>query len=118
MGNMFIAKTTASFPSPEGFLNIFYGKTVPSSLNIPSFPNTTWFVNRDFDRMLDRARRSIDQENANRSYAAAERMLMEECPLAVLWYEESNRLVDSRIKGFPLNQIQYIDLSKVYYEKK
>ena len=118
LGDMFISKATASFQSPEGFLNIFYGKTVPSSVSIPSFPNTTRFVNRDFDRTLDRARRSIDQENANRSYATAERMLMDECPLAVLWYEESNRLVDSRIKGFPLNQIQYIDFSKVYYEKK
>lgn len=117
MGDMIISNTIANFPSPEDFLNIFYGKAVPKSLHIPSFPNTTRFVNRDFDRTMDRARRSIDEENANKSYAAAERLLMEECPIVVLWYEESNRLVDSRIKGFPLNQIQYIDLSKVYYEK-
>ena len=116
-GDMYISKSIANFSSPEGFLNIFYGKTVPKSLSIPSFPNTTRFVNKDFDRTLDRARRSIDEENANKSYAAAERLLMEECPIAVLWYEESNRLVNSEIKGLPLNQIQYIDLSKVYYSK-
>lgn len=114
---MYISKSIANFSSPEGFLNIFYGKTVPKSLSTPSFPNTTRFVNKDFDRTLDRARRSIDEENANKSYAAAERLLMEECPIAVLWYEESNRLVNSEIKGLPLNQIQYIDLSKVYYSK-
>lgn len=116
-GDMYISKSIANFSSPEGFLNIFYGKTVPKSLSTPSFPNTTRFVNKDFDRTLDRARRSIDEENANKSYAAAERLLMEECPIAVLWYEESNRLVNSEIKGLPLNQIQYIDLSKVYYSK-
>ncbi len=116
-GDMYISKCIADFSSPEGFLNIFYGKTVPRSLKTPSFPNTTRFINKDFDRTLDRARRSIDEENANRSYAAAERLLMEECPIAVLWYEESNRLIDSKIKGLPLNQIQHIDLSQVYYSK-
>ncbi|MBK22343.1 MAG: hypothetical protein CMP63_08560 [Flavobacteriales bacterium] len=116
-GDMYISKSIANFSSPEGFLNIFYGKTVPKSLNIPSFPNTTRFINKDFDRTLDRARRSIDEENANKSYAAAERLLMEECPIAVLWYEESNRLLNSDIRGFPLNQIQHIDLSQVYYSR-
>ncbi len=114
-GDMYISNTIANFSSPEGFLTIFYGKSVPKSLTIPSFPNTTRFVNKDFDRTLDRARRSIDEENANKSYAAAERLLMEECPIAVLWYEESNRLINSKIKGLSLNQIQYIDLSQVYY---
>ncbi len=113
-GDMYISSITANFPSPEGFLNIFYGKGVPKSLDIPSFPNSTRFVNRDFDRTIDRARRSIDEENAYRSYAAAERLLMEEVPIAVLWYEESNRLIGSNVHGFPLNQIQHIDLSTVY----
>ena len=114
-GDMYISKSKANFSSPEDFLNIFYGKTVPQSLEIPSFPNTTRFSNKDFDRTLDRARKSIDEENANKSYAAAERLLMEECPIAVLWYEESNRLINSNIKGLSLNQIQYIDFSRVHY---
>ena len=116
-GDMAIKTVAASFPSPDGFLNIFYGKTVPKSIDIPSFPNTSRFKNKDFDRTMDRARRSIDEENANRSYAAAERLIMEEAPIAVLWYEESNRLIDSKLEGFPLNSIQRIDLSQVYYRK-
>ena len=117
-GDLSIKTVVAHFPSPDGFLNIFYGKTVPKSINIPSFPNTSRFKNRDFDRTMDRARRSIDEENANRSYAAAERLLMEEAPIAVLWYEETNRLINGYLKDFPLNSIQKIDLSKVYYKKK
>ncbi len=117
-GDMAIKTVTANFPSPDGFLNIFYGKTVPKSIDIPSFPNTSRFKNKDFDRTMDRARRSIDEENANRSYAAAERLIMEEAPIAVLWYEESNRLIDAKLEGFPLNSIQRIDLSQVYYRKQ
>lgn len=116
-GDMYISNVTASYPSPEGFLNIFYGKTVPKSLNTPSYPNTTRFINRDFDRMMDRARRSIDEENANQSFAAAERLLMDECPIAMLWYEETNRLIDSTVKNFTLNKVQLLYFSKVYISK-
>ncbi len=116
-GDMYISNVTANYPSPEGFLNIFYGKTVPKSLNTPSYPNTTRFINRDFDRMMDRARRSIDEENANQSFAAAERLLMDECPIAMLWYEETNRLIDSQVKNFTLNKLQLLSFSKVYISK-
>ena len=67
-----------------------------------------------FDKMMDRGRRSVDSENANRSFASAERLLMEEAPIIVLWYEEVNRLVDSNVEGFPLNKLLYLDLSEVY----
>ena len=116
-GDMYISNVTANYPSPEGFLNIFYGKTDPKSLNTPSYPNTTRFINRDFDRMMDRARRSIDEENANQSFAAAERLLMDECPIAMLWYEETNRLIDSQVKNFTLNKLQLLSFSKVYISK-
>lgn len=113
-GDLAFSYIVSEYESPEGFLNMFYGKGVPSSLNIPSYPNTTRFINRSFDKMMDRGRRSVDTENANRSFASAERLLMEEAPIIVLWYEEVNRLVDSRVHGFPLNKLLYLDLSEVY----
>lgn len=110
---MYISHYAADFPSPDGFLNLFYGKTVPKSINYPSFPNTTRFKNKDYDRMMDRARRSIDEENANESFAAAERLLMINCPITPLWYSEINRLVKSNIKDLHLNAVQSIDFSRV-----
>ena len=67
--------------------------------------------------MMDRARRSIDEENANQSFAAAERLLMDECPIAMLWYEETNRLIDSQVKNFTLNKLQLLSFAKVYISK-
>lgn len=115
-GDLAISYVVSDFESPEGFLNMFYGKGVPSSLDIPSYPNTTRFSNRSFDKMMERGRKSVDTENANRSYASAERLLMSEAPIVVLWYEEVNRLVDSKVQGFPLNKLLYIDLSEVYFK--
>jgi peptide/nickel transport system substrate-binding protein len=109
-----ISYIVSEYESPEGFLNMFYSKGIPTNLDIPSYPNTTRFKNRSFDKMMDRGRKSVDTENANRSFASAERLLMEEAPIVVLWYEEVNRLVDSNIEGFPLNKLLYIDLSEVY----
>lgn len=114
-GQMYISSVSANFPSPEAFLYIFYSKPVPKSRDFPSYPNTTRFKDKDFDRMMDRARRSIDEENANESFAAAERLLMIKCPVTPLWYGEVNRLINSRIKNFYLNSVQSIDFSKVYF---
>jgi len=65
---------------------------------------------------MDRGRRSVNDENAKRSFISAERLLMEEAPIIVLWYEEVNRLVNSKVGGFPLNKLLYIDLSEVYFK--
>ena len=109
-----ISYIISEYESPEGFLNIFYGEGVTENLDIPSYPNTTRFKNKSFDKMMDRGRRSENYENSYRSFVSAERLLMEEVPIAVLWYEEVNRLVTSKVQGFPLNKLLYIDFSEVY----
>lgn len=116
-GDLAISSIVSEYESPEGFLNMFYGKGIPSTIDIPSYPNTTRFKNRAFDKMMDRGRKSVDNENAYRSFASAEKLLMEEAPIIVLWYEEANRLVNSKLKNFPLNKLQHLDLSEVYYIK-
>lgn len=115
-GDLAISSIVSEYASPEGFLNMFYGRGVPASIDIPSYTNTTRFKNKVFDKMMDKGRRSVDNENAYRSFASAERLLMEEAPIAVLWYEEANRLVNSKLINFPLNKLLYTDLSRVYFE--
>lgn len=113
-GQMIVSRIVANYQSPDGFLRSFYGNNVPESLDKPSPSNTCRFKNKVFDRMLNRARGAIDERNANESFAAAERLLMNECPIAVLWYDETNRLIRSNLRNFPLNQLQHIDFTEVY----
>lgn len=116
-GQMTISRIVANYQSPDGFLRSFYGNNVPESIDKPSPANTSRFKNKIFDRMLNRARGAIDERNANESFAAAERLLMNECPIAVLWYDETNRLIRSDLQNFPLNQLQHIDFTEVYLSK-
>lgn len=115
-GDLSISTIVSEYESPDGFLNMFYSKGVPSTIDIPSYPNTTRFKSRAFDKMMDRGRKSVDSENAYRSFASAEKLLMEEAPIIVLWYEEANRLVSSNVKNFPLNKLQHLDLTEVYIQ--
>ena len=42
---------------------------------------------------------------------------MNDAPVIILWYDEGYRLLQSYVKNFPNNPMQYRDLSEVYFEK-
>ena len=116
-GQLSISSFVAHYPSPESFLSLFYGKSVPANFEMPSFPNTMRYKNHRFDKLIERGRKCVAQEDAFRRYAAAEKVLMENPPILVLWYEEANALLKEEVQDLPLNSILYFDLSKVYLGK-
>ena len=115
--NLLRAAWAADYPSPENFLWLFYGKQVPASLNDPSYPNIARYKNAKFDRLYELALNSKSVEEANRYFIQAEQVLMNDAPVLVLWYDEGYRLIQSYVKNFPNNPMQYRDLSEVYLER-
>ncbi len=111
------AAWTADYPSPENFLWLFYGKQVPNSLDAHSFPNIARYKNAEFDRLYEAGLNAKSIEEANSFFAKAEQVLMNDAPILVLWYDESYRLIQSYVKNFPYNPMQYRDLSEVYFEQ-
>ncbi|MBC7921989.1 MAG: ABC transporter substrate-binding protein [Ferruginibacter sp.] len=111
------AAWSADYPSPENFLWLFYGKQVPASLNDPSYPNIARYKNAKFDRLYEAALSARSVEEANRYFIQAEQILMNDAPVLVLWYDEGYRLIQSYVKNFPNNPMQYRDLSEVYLER-
>jgi peptide/nickel transport system substrate-binding protein len=111
------AAWVADYPSPENFLWLFYGKEVPNSLNERSFPNIARYKNADFDRLYEAGLHAKSIEEANQFFAKAEQVLMNDAPILVLWYDESYRLIQSYVKNFPYNAMQYRDLSEVYFDQ-
>jgi peptide/nickel transport system substrate-binding protein len=107
----------ADYPSPENFLWLFYGKEVPNSSNERSFPNIARYKNADFDRLYEAGLHAKSIEEANQFFAKAEQVLMNDAPVLVLWYDESYRLIQSYVKNFPYNAMQYRDLSEVYFDQ-
>jgi peptide/nickel transport system substrate-binding protein len=41
---------------------------------------------------------------------------MNDAPVIVLWYDEGYRLIQSYVKSFPNNPMQYRDLSQVWFD--
>ena len=115
--NILRAAWVADFPSPENFLWIFSSKDVPNSLDEASYPNVARYINNNFDRYYEEALKAKSINEANELFKKAEEQLMEDAPVIILWYDEGYRLIQSYVKNFPNNPMQYRDLGKVYFEE-
>jgi oligopeptide transport system substrate-binding protein len=107
----------ADFPNPENFLSLFYGKDVPESLEEKSFPNFSRYTNAKYDELFEKALACKTPEEAISYYFQAEQVLMKDAPLIVLWYDMGFRLLQSNVRNFPNNALQFRDYSEVYLEK-
>ncbi len=119
LGNADIFRSAwiADYPSPETFLYLFYGKNVPDSPDVPSYPNTCRYVNEDFDALYDRATASQNQEESYELFIQAEQLMLDEAPIIVLWYNENYKLIHANVKNYYTNPMNYRDFSEVYFKK-
>ncbi len=115
--NILRAAWVADFPSPENFLWLFSSKDVPNSSQEASYPNIARYINKDFDKYYESALKAKSIDEANAFFKKAEVQLMKDAPVIVLWYDEGYRLIQSYVKNFPNNPMQYRDLGKVYFEQ-
>jgi peptide/nickel transport system substrate-binding protein len=106
----------ADYPSAENFLWIFYGKSLPADAKGKSFPNIFRYKNDRFDRLYESAVQAKSIAEANQYFMQAEQVLMNDAPVIVLWYDEGYRLIQSYVKNFPNNPMQYRDLSQVWFD--
>ncbi len=111
------AAWVADFPSPENFLWIFSSKDVPNSMNEVSYPNVARYKSSAFDIHYQNALKAKSLDEANANFKKAEVQLMADAPVIVLWYDEGYRLIQSYVKDFPNNAMQYRDLGKVYFKR-
>ena len=111
---MFRSAWVADFPSPESFLSLFYGGNVPSSLDEPSYPNTTRYKNSIFDSLFVAGTKMKSETDRFEYFAEAERIMMEDAPVIILWYQENYTLYHSEIRNFHYNAIEYFDFSNVF----
>ncbi|MFL2570430.1 MAG: ABC transporter substrate-binding protein [Parvicellaceae bacterium] len=111
---MFRSAWVADYPSPETFLSLFYGEAVPSSLDEPSYPNTTRYKNARFDSLFIAGTMMDTEAERFELFSEAEKIMMEDAPVMILWYQENYTLYHSEIRNFHYNAIDYFDFSDVY----
>jgi oligopeptide transport system substrate-binding protein len=112
-GDIFRTAWYADYKDPESFLMNFYGKSVPTDRKEPSGVNATRFVNAAFDELFEKAQSEKSSKVRNQLFAQAEKILLEEAPLIVLWYNEQFILQYYKVRNLETNSILYLDLTKV-----
>jgi len=112
--DMFRSAWIADFPSPENFLMICYGANVPESSKEPSYPNTMRYVNPTFDSLFVAGLHTEDNETKMSLLAQAEKIMMEEAPMMMLWYGEDYKIIHSNVQNYHHNALNYIDFSRIY----
>ena len=114
---IFRAAWIADFPSPENFLWILYGATVPADLSLPSYPNTPRYKSAEFDKLFDAGKSAKTQEEGYADLLKAEQIMMNDAPVMMLWYDENYRLVKSNVRNLYSNPMRYRDYSQVYLKE-
>jgi peptide/nickel transport system substrate-binding protein len=105
----------ADYPDPSNFLYLFHGKNIlkdkETSINYFRYSSPA------FDAVYEAALMEIDTEKRMKLYAEADQILMDDAVIMPLYFNFDIRLIDPDIQDFDINEMEYRDLSVVYYKK-
>lgn len=110
--DLFRSAWIADYPSPETFLVLLYGKNVPGSLDQPSFPNVTRYINSQYDEFFEKGKQTLNEEERYEYFYKAEQIAMNDAPIMVIWYDEKYTLQKSYLQGYysnPMNLRYFAD---------
>lgn len=104
----------ADYPDPVSFLGLFYGKSVPATMDEKSFTNTSRFSSPAFDAKFEAAMKEPDDAKRALLFKECDQILLDEGALLPLFYDENDRLVQKNVRNFPINAMEYRDFTRVY----
>lgn len=107
---LFRASWIADYPDEESFLNVFYGKN-------PSPPNYTQFKNDNYDNLYEKAIGETDEAKRKLIYQQMDKLVMEECPVVFLYYDQTSWFIQNNVKNLIPNAMNLLKLNKVYKTK-
>lgn len=107
----------ADFPDPSNFLSLFYGKNVPDDPHARSLPNFSRYKNPAFDELLEKGMSAIDPAEQMMYYNMCDSILVADAAFLPLYHDQYIRLVQNNIVGFPINSMEYRDLTRVFKSK-
>ncbi|MHA6247723.1 ABC transporter substrate-binding protein [Pontibacter sp. CAU 1760] len=104
----FMKSWLGDYPDAENYLALFYSKNFS-----PAGPNKTHFRNLQFDHLYEQAKREQDVQQRWELYRQMDRIIVEEAPVIVLYYDEVVRLTQNNIKGLTANPMNALNLDHV-----
>lgn len=76
--------------------------------------NLTRFSDPDVDALLDEARRTGDSDARNALYAQAEEQILDQAPVAPMFFYRQNRVVADTVEGLRIDALGYVNLSEAW----
>ncbi|GIV26254.1 MAG: peptide ABC transporter substrate-binding protein [Bacteroidia bacterium] len=104
----------ADYPDPKSFLDLFYGKHVPASLDEKTYINNFRYVNPKFDSIFEASQRIADNKERMKMLSLAEKEVMLDPPFIPIFYDENFLLEQNNVRNVPANAINYWDFSTAY----
>jgi len=98
----------ADYPDAENYLSLFYSPNF-----CPQGPNYTHYANKEFDELYLRARNEVNDSARYEIYKAMDRLLIEDAPVVVLYYDQVLRFMQNNIEGLGSNPLNLLTLKKV-----
>jgi len=102
----------ADYPDAENYLSLFYSKN-----HSPDGPNYTHYTNPQFDQLFEQARKEVNDSLRYKLYVKMNRLVMDEAPVVVLYYDEVLRFVNNHVKGLGSNPMNLLTLKRVTNSK-
>lgn len=103
------------YPDPETFLNLYYGKLVPSESEISPI-NSTRFVNATYDSLFSIAVQTTNRAERMRLYGKAEQVAIDNAPMLLIFHEEDYRFLQPYVRDYPNNAMDKLMLQRVWFD--
>jgi len=104
----FRASWIADYPDAENYLSLFYGKNFS-----PQGPNYTHFYQKEFDVLFEKAMACTNDSARFIYYRKLEKIVMDDAPVVVLYYDQVLRFVQNNIEGMDSDPMNLLTLKKV-----
>lgn len=106
--NFFRGNWIADYPDAENYLSVFY-----SHNKVPFGPNYTAFYRKDFDQLFDASYQAKTDSARVKLYRQMDQLVMDESPVAVLYYYKLVNLYQNNISGISTNGQNLLILKRV-----
>lgn len=104
----FMKSWFGDYPDAENFLALFYSPNFS-----PAGPNKTHFKNARYDQLYEQARREQREAQRYALYREMDKIIVEEAPVIVLFYDEVVRLTQNNIQGLQADPMNTLRLEAV-----
>ena len=114
--NLWRAGWIADYPDPENFLNLLWGAHLPEDPSEGTeYLNTFRYRSETFDQYFEEALRTVDDEKRAELYAKANQAAINDAPLLPIYYDKDRRLLQSYVREFAQNAMEYRNLRATYF---